>query len=67
MSLSHYITNSFLMCVFLFMPLCFQECTTQANPEPEVEDEKEKAEEQPTTSTPKVDWLWQIIIVDHFH
>ncbi len=55
------------MCVFLFMPLCFQECTTQANPEPEVEDEKEKAEEQPTTSTPKVDWLWQIIIVDHFH
>lgn len=41
------------MCVSLFMPLCFQESTTQANPESE--EEKEKAEEQPATSTPKVD------------
>ncbi|KAF4110171.1 epidermal growth factor receptor substrate 15 [Onychostoma macrolepis] len=31
------------------------ESTTQANPEPEVEEEKENAEEQPTTSTPKAE------------
>lgn len=57
------------MHVFLIMPLWFQESTTEANPEPEIEkeEEKEKADEQPATSTPKVEWLWHILIVDHFH
>lgn len=44
------------MHVFLFMPLWFQESTTQANPEPEVEreEEKEKADERPASSPQKV-------------
>uniref|UniRef100_A0A8C2G6Y6 Epidermal growth factor receptor pathway substrate 15 n=1 Tax=Cyprinus carpio TaxID=7962 RepID=A0A8C2G6Y6_CYPCA len=36
-------------------PLGNTDSTTQANPEPKVEEEKEKAEEQPSTSTPKAE------------
>uniref|UniRef100_A0A9J7WYM4 Epidermal growth factor receptor pathway substrate 15 n=1 Tax=Cyprinus carpio carpio TaxID=630221 RepID=A0A9J7WYM4_CYPCA len=35
------------------------ESTTQANPEPEVEEEKEKAEDQPAASTPKLETVEQ--------